>query len=340
MRPVYRWLRNYHAGKPYRVSFRRLWRNVLQHQSRGRFERAYRLAAMLARRAVRMGDQQTAMAMERLITDMAPRVKDAHGSLVDSLVRAARKAVAADAWQEALACTEAIVALQPEEVTVRGRALRNRATALSVLGRFESAVRAYDALMNDVDVWDSMSPEYRAGFHLSRTAAAWYLGPVSMDAIQSAPPHISKAPATWMNYWWVMGHIAWRDFPKRLPYIRQASLRTFSLDWRFELDRALWGLDLLAGDNKASRLQHERRVKAALEESVTIHNIGRSGWLDLYADWLMFHWTRNSITASQLIAEHALWCETHGYDGWAQYWRAHESNMALLLPRRQPIQSD
>lgn len=294
-------------------------------------ESLIRLAITTARQAVNRGNQTEAMAAESFIDSLGPSLA-VTGSLPELLARDARRAVMRDAWTDALAYTEAILALDPHDIDARGRALRNRATALSTLGRFEAAVNAYDTVERDEQVMKRTSPEYRSGFRLARACSAWYLGPVDLGSIESVPPYIGAAPSTWLNYWWLMGHIAWREFPERLPFIREGSLRTFGLDWPMELDRALWGLDLL-GAADADRELVEQRVLRALEDPETVACIGRASWLDLYADWLTYVVSVKRADAAEQIRIHIAWCDQKGYDGWSQYWRV---RLAAISPMSLP----
>ncbi len=290
-------------------------------QSRGNAARAYRLAVAVSRRAIRTGNQCQALRAEQLISTVLAFLKDMSLSPIDSYVRAARLAVDREDWREALACNEAILALRPEDPDIRGRALRNRATVLTILGRFKDALAAYDALMRDRPVWDGMAPGYQVGFQLSRAGAAWHLGPVCIGELAHAPHHIGHGPSTWQAYWWLMGHVAWRDHPDRLEAVRLSSLRTFGLDWNPQVDRPLWGLDLLASKRSETQNMMKMRLRAALADPLTLQFAGRSGWLSLCSDWLWFHVANRRAEAGQLIAEHVTWCEEHGYDGWASYWR-------------------
>ncbi len=312
------WVRRERLGGPYRVSSPGLLRRVLTHQAAGRVNQAYRLARYMSRHAVSRGDQRRAVAAETLIASLAPFLREGASRELDHLVQAATKAAAAEDWRTALACTEAIVDLHPDDVKTRGRALRNRATALTILGRFAEAVAAYDALMQDRQVWSHMERSYQVGFQLSRAGVAWFVEPVDVSQLGDIPGHIGRAPETWRTYWWIMGHIAWRVQPGRLEPIRRSSLRTFGLDWDPDVDRALWGLDLLAGDS-SSRPGLERRVRFALEDPATHMVIGRASWLTLNFDLLLHHLSTRSADAGRLMAEHTEWLAAHGYEGWVDY---------------------
>ena len=323
MRSQIRWSRHHRVAHVGRRSLRRgALRHVLRLGAIGSIEPAYRLAVALARHHVRRGRQFDAMTMEELIGSLLPWVSPRRGRTAGALARAARQAVADEDWSRALDYMDAILALDPYNVDQRGRALRNRATALHTLGRFSDAVDAYDRLIADREVWQRMTPEYQAGFRLSRAAVIWYLErPLVPQDIAETTIFLGHAPATWMNYWWVLGHIAWRTRPDRVPAIRRASLRSFGGEWPMAFDRALWGLDLLAVPNDAWNYV-SRRVRAALDDNTTVQHIGRSGWLDLYADWLLAHLARRTPEALAQVRDHAAWCTEQGYDGWATYWQS------------------
>ncbi len=319
---VQRWNAEYRIGLPQKVHFRGHLRRMMRVPSRRHAARAYRVAVAMSRHAVRAGDQHDAIRAEQWISTVLAFLHDTSLSPVDTYVRAARQAVDREDWQEALAYNDAILALRPDDPSVRGRALRNRATVLTILGRFEEAVAAYTALMRDRPVWDGMAPGYQVGFQLSRAGAAWHLGPVCIGDLADAAHHIGHGPSTWQAYWWLMGHIAWRDHPERLEAVRLSSLRTRGLDWSLQVDRPLWGLDLLASKRRETQTLMMARVRAALADPVTLQFAGRSGWMNLYSDWLWFHIANHHAEAGRLIAEHVVWCEEQGYDGWAAYWRA------------------
>ena len=324
--PMYsriRWSRRYriaHTGD--RALWRSAQRHVLRLSAAGVAGPAYRLAVALSRHHVRRGRQFDAMTMEDLVGFLAPWVPLRRGRTVEALAHAARQAVAHEDWPLALDYMDTILALDPHNVDQRGRALRNRATALHTLGRFSDAVDAYDRLIADREVWQRMTPEYQAGFRLSRAAVIWYLErPLVPQDIADTTIFLGHAPATWVNYWWVLGHIAWRRHPDRVPGIRRGSLRTFAVEWPLALDRALWGLDLLAASDDAWG-DINRRVRGALNDATTAQHIGRNGWLDLYADWLFAQLARRTPDAPTLVQEHAAWCAERGHDGWAVYWRS------------------
>ncbi len=312
------WERRERLGGRRPVSLPGLVRRVLTHQAAGRVSQAYRLARYMSRHAVARGDQRRAVAAESLIAATAPFLRGDGSRDVDHWVQAATKAAAAEEWREALAYTEAILGFRPDDVETRGRALRNRATALTILGRFGDAVAAYDALMQDDRVWSAMAPAYQVGFRVARAVAHWFIGPVDVAQLGDIPTHIGRVPETWRTYWWMMGHIAWRIQPVRLESIRRSSFRTFGLDWDPDVDRALWGLDLLAGD-RSNWPALERRLRFALQDSATHTVIGRAGWLSLHFDLLLHHLTIQSAAADRLVAEHTEWLAAKGYDGWVDY---------------------
>ena len=321
MRSQIHWSRHHRVAHVGRRFLRRgALRHVLRLGAMGSIEPAYRLAVALARHHVRRGRQFDAMATEELVGSLLPWAPPSRGRTAEAMARAARQAVADEDWSLALDYMDAILALDPHNVDQRGRALRNRATALHILGRFSDAVEAYDRLIADCEVWQRMTPEYQAGFRLSRAAVIWYLErPLTPQDIAETTIFLANAPATWMNYWWVLGHIAWRTRPDRVPAIRRGSLRSFGVEWPTAFDRALWGLDLLAGPNDAWTYI-SRRVRAALDDNATVQHIGRSGWLDLYADWLFAQLARRTPEALAQVRHHAAWCSEQGYDGWATYW--------------------
>ena len=291
---------------------------------------ALRLSLKAARQAVRRGDQQLAFRASALLNRWDLENLRFSRSLEELMAHDALRAVQREAWQEALSYVDAILALGSADAAKRGRALANRATALTTLGRFEAAVRAYDALEGDEAAWQEMPAEYQSGFILSQASAAWYLGPVSLSSVASTPPHITKVPMTWMNYWWLLGHIALKDFPHRLLPIREASRRTFDWEWPAELDRALWGLDLLAARAPADRRFLERRIEMALADPATWDAIGRAGWHSLYGDWLTYRLRTDPARGLFELEAHQRWCRSHGYDGWAGYWASAASQLTTL----------
>ena len=125
-----------------------------------------------------------------------------------------------------------------------------------------------------------------------------------------------------------LGHSALRDRPSRLAAIRQASIRTFAPEWDLAVERLLWGLDLRIND-LADRSFHEARVCHALADPLTVRHIGRSGWMDLYADWIHYHIDQNTVEGPRIWADHWNWCAANGYEGWAKYWRAHRPTRTL-----------
>lgn len=318
-----RWSRHYRVAHVGRHSLRLgARRQVLRLGSAGSIEPAYRLAIGLARHHARRGQQLDAMAMEDVVSSLALRVPYRRGRPVEALALAARRAVVNEDWPLALEYTDAILTLNVENIDERGRALRNRATALHTLGRFSEAVDAYDQLIGDGDVWDRMAPEYQAGVKLSRAAMLWYLQrPVAPQDLEDMTRFLGYAPATWMNYWWVLGHLAWRTRPDRASAIRRGSLRSFGIEWPMAFDRALWGLDLLVAPYETWN-NVRQRVRLALDDPTTVRYIGRSGWLDLSADWLFAHLERGMPGALTQVYEHAVWCAERGYDGWAAYWQS------------------
>lgn len=297
-----------------------LFRSMQFLRAKGELNSAYRVALVAERLAILRGEQEQALVAILAVREMSPHVVYSTSSLIESLEHGTRLAVASELWRDALKHVETILALEPSDVRLRGRALRNRATFLTTLGRFEEAISSYDILQKDDAVWSKMSRAYQVGFNSSRAICEWYRGKVDIGSLAGMTPHLAGAPATWQNYWWVLAHIAWRDRPDRLASVRRSSFRTFDPAWPREVDRVLWGIDLLAAD-EPNGLVMERRLKSALNNPETIVHLGRSSWLDLYSDWLEFYWRREPERAAALTREHTLWCELHGYDGWAQYWQ-------------------
>lgn len=334
MRSKIRWSRYYRVAHVGRRSLRQgALRQVLRLGAMGSIEPAYRLAVAMARHHVRRGRQFDAMAMEGLVGSLAPWTPRRPGRTAEALAQAARQAVVNDDWSLALDYTDAIVALNLPNVAKRGRALRNRATALHTLGRFSEAVKAYDQLIADREVWQRMAPEYQAGVRLSRAAMLWYLErPLAPHDIEDTTTFLGYSPATWMNYWWVLGHLAWRTRPDRVAAIRRASLRSFGVEWPLGFDRALWGLDLLVVPNDEWN-GVSQRVRVALDDNATVQHIGRSGWLDLSCDWLWAHLARGIPGTLSQVRDHADWCGKWGYDGWAAYWRSQLSKYPLISQR-------
>ncbi|NMP24988.1 hypothetical protein [Sulfobacillus harzensis] len=323
--PFSRWPRlarafRFRAMRAIPLPYQTLGRRILLADSQGEAEVAYERAVALSRRAVREGRQQWTWRAEAMIHRFAGAVESGSTSILSAWERAARKAVAAEAWGDALGYLRAMLEAADTDAALRGRARRNEATVLTTLGRLTDALASYDALMADAPVWNAMVPAYQVGFQACRAAVAWHLGIEDSRNLASASPFIHQGPTTWHNYWWVLGHLTWQRHPHRLESVRQSSLRTFNPTWPMDLDRALWGLDLWAAQSKRTQAVLERRLRQALEDPITVATIGRASWHDLMADWL--HWSRRTqqSDAAARIARHADWCAEHGFDGWAAYW--------------------
>jgi hypothetical protein len=184
------------------------------------------------------------------------------------------------------------------------------------------AVDAYDALIEDGEAFEYLAPNYRVAYLVSREIVQWYRRvPINLQVVGDATPDLAQAPVTWMAYWWLLGHIAWRRTPHRVAGIRASSHRTFGLDWGMDYDRALWGLDLLAAGEGDDTELLERRVRQALHDPVTLAFLGRSAWIDLNLDWLAFLAARRPWEALSEGTRFSDWCDQFGYGGWAAYWR-------------------
>lgn len=315
------WHREYRLGQPHRISIAAQELHVLNRYRRGEVAQAYGLAVAWERYAVRHGNQPLALRLSAFAHSAgAVRQVPASTALI-ALEQSAQQAAAMEYWSQAVAYTEEILSRHPTNAGIRGRALANRAAGLHTLGRFDTAVAAYDAYMADHKAWSRLAPNYRIAYAMSREAARWRLGePVNLPVVGQAIPDLGHAPVTWMAYWWLLGHEAWRKSPERVVDIRQSSIRTFGTDWNMEYDRALWGIDLLAADHDSELEVVERRLRYAIADPSTLRFLGRGSWFDLYSDWLMFLAEKRPGDAAVEIPRSIEWCVEHGYDGWAAYW--------------------
>lgn len=280
---------------------------------------AYRKALDQQRIAVKTGQQDIAW-REGLMTRGLSNLVDQSGQTGwDARQHAANQAVAKDAWGDALTLVDSLLSLNPQDVDVRGRALRNRATILTTLGRFEESVEAYRHLVDDDAVWQSMAPSYQTGFHLAYLMARYYLGQVVVSDLDVVTPMFASAPMTWQLYWWLLGHLTVEHRPDRWESVRQASVRTFEEGWPIWTDIVLWGLDLR--QELPERWERtEAKVRQTLSDAFIVQAIGRSAWMDLTADWIVAWMAHDEARGRHLMAQHATWCAEQGYDGWAQYW--------------------
>ncbi len=316
------WTRRHRLGAPRAFTIAHPERYVLARFSRGDLNRSYRLALAAERFAVRRGNQPLAMRLHALVMTVGAMRGTSATSVLLGLEQSAQQSAAREHWAQAVAYTEQILKRSPTNSGMRARALANRASGLHSLGRLKDAVQAYDALQKDEEAWSELAPNYHAAFVVSREVARWHQGlSVDLDTVSEATSHLANAPITWMVYWWLLGHVAWQQAPSRLAGIRRSSIRTFELDWNLEYDRVLWGLDLLVAAHGGDTAVAEKRLRYALSDPLTVRYIGRSGWFDLYSDWLGFLTTYRPAEA--LVENRRLvgWCEEYGYDGWAGHWR-------------------
>lgn len=303
------------------MPFARYERQALKLHASGKMRGAYRLAVALERYAVRHGDQHLADRMR----EFAVAVGRVSGRPFDpqsiaALEQAAQQAAAMEQWGSAVAHMAQILVRHPKLTAVRSRARANLATGLNTLGHLPRALAAYDALMEDRAVWAAMAPNFRVGFALNREIVRWYLGEsIQLTGLDEATRHFSRAPFTWMAYWWLLGHVAWQRNPDRLRAVRLGSIRTFEDFWGLGYDRALWGLDLLGAED-TSKHQAEEQVRLALGDPATLKAIGRGGWFDLYADLLLFLELEDPERAVDEARKLVAWCCQRGFDGWASYW--------------------
>lgn len=306
------------VGLPYRARYRRIWRA----QSRGDFGRAHQLAVETERWAAIRGADHIARLMAAMVTEIQPHIiQPLQLRGLEDLEAHSRQAFRSERYGEALTWTEDLLHLPDLDSAARRRALVNRAVILATLGRFAQATAAFDAIVADGEVWQSMQPVTRDTMRLARQAVEAYRVGVSLESIMPATPQLGRNATLWQLYWWLLGHSAW-DNARRLESVRRASLRTFSCDWDPTLDRILWGLDLQLGWHE-SRDYYERRVMDALRDPKTVLVLGRSAWFDIYADWLHVLFAHDDPRAPGLWERHITWCDSHGYDGWVAYWQAH-----------------
>lgn len=323
---IARWSRDWRLEKVVSAPFGARWRRVQTLQLQGRTGEAYRLAVATARWATSRGNEVGARRISAVITELQLTMPDGTSSFhgVEALEDALRRAWRSDRWLEALDVVNAILAVPELGLLPRRRALMNRAAILVTLGRFVEAVKALDDAKADTEAWQSIEPRRRMAVFLARLAALQYVeGPTgeSVRAAQKAASDVGRSPSLWQLYWWIMGHAAWSQ-AERLESVRRASLRTLNPDWDWTIDRLFWGMDLQTGWT-ANRPYFERRVRVALTEPQTLAALGRSGWMDLKADWLRTLIHQRAKEAQGLWEEHVAWCETHEYDGWARYWKNH-----------------
>ncbi len=321
-----RWSRRWRLGEAVPAPFEARWRRVQALQLQGRTGDAYRLAVATARWATSRGNEVAARRISAVITELQLTMPDSTCSFrgVEALEDALRRAWRADRWLDALDLVNAILVEPDLSLGARRRALTNRAAILVTLGRFVEAIKALDDVKADSEAWQSIEPRRRMAVRLARLAALQYVeGPraESVRAIQKAASDVGRSPSLWQLYWWIMGHAAWNQ-AERLESVRRASLRTFNPDWDRTIDRLFWGMDLQTGWH-ANRPYFERRLSMALDEPQTLAALGRSGWMDLKADWLRTLIHQRAKEAPDLWEEHVAWCEINHYDGWARYWQAH-----------------
>ena len=316
------WTRQYCLRRPRPFAVSHPERYVLACYARSNVDRAYRLAVAAERFAVRHGNQPLAIRLHAFVVSVGTMRRYSKTSVIVGLEQSAQQSAAREHWAQAVAYTEQILKRHPQNSGIRLRALANRASGLHNLGRMADAILAYDALKEDAEAWSGLAANYRAAFSLSREVACWHLGwPIDLTGVRDATIQLGKAPVTWMAYWWLLGHVAWRQTPARLGGLRQSSIRTFELDWNLEYDRILWGLDLLVAALNGDTEVAEKRVRYALTDPPTVVFIGRSGWFDLYSDWLLFLMTYRPDEAIAESRRLIGWCTEYGYDGWAQHWR-------------------
>lgn len=304
-------------------------RQLLRWYSQGRVDRAYRLAVGWERHAVHRGDQLWAERMRTFSSAIGKVREQPPGTDTVSLEQAAARAASQEFWSQAVSYTQAIIRRGPANPGVRARALANRATGLHTTGYLDTAVQAYDELIEDQEAFDYLAPNYRVAFLVSREIVQWYRRmPINLQVVGDATLDLAQAPVTWMAYWWLLGHMTWQRTPQRVAGIRASSHRTFGLEWRLDYDRALWGLDLLAAGSGDDTGLFERRVRLALKDPVTVELLGRSAWIDLNMDWLTFLAGRRPAEAVTEGATFVAWCQEFGYHGWAAYWQRTASILA------------
>lgn len=322
-RDFLRWNRTCQAGqRHFTLSLAHMEQQAVRLRGLGLVQQAYRVGVAVERYAVRRGDQSRADRWRDFVTGISPEIGLAvASSSVAALEQAAQQAAAREQWGAAVAYVSEILVRKPRVTSVRRRAMVNRATGLHALGRLSDALGSYEDLQGDAAVWTGMAPTFQAGVALSGAVVQWYLGlPVGPHDLDEVTQRFSRAPFTWISYWWLLGHLAWERNPERLVGLRMSSMRTFEDEWGRDVDRALWGLDLLSAAGTPRESAMEQRIRGALNDPRTARAIGRIGWFDLYTDLLLFlelqHPREAIAEAHQLVA----WCNDQGFDGWAAYW--------------------
>ncbi len=320
----HRWRRGWKLLHVVPVPFSARVKRILRAQMMGQGSKAYRMAVETSRWAALHGHDVATRRMSELLTELQMHLPTAVLALegLEAMEDAARRAVRGQQWRDALHWTDQILSVSDISRDSRGRAMRNRAMVLATLGRFQDAIAAYDALTRDAEVWSAISPVTQAALQLSRAALDRYVDGLRTTSAGPVTPLLGQSPTIWQLYWWLLGHVAWNQ-PKRLESLRLASIRTFNTDWDWRMDRLLWGLDLQIGWPD-ERKYYEERLSQAINDDRTIQVVGRSGWLDLQADWIYSLMDHGAPEARSRWEQHISWCRTEGYDGWVTYWEAHQ----------------
>lgn len=318
------WRRSYHVAGKRSLAKSGHSERILRRFAQGKAVQAYRQAVALERHAIRYGDQVLAQNMRSFVMAAGAAREDGEGMSLSGLEEFGRRAAASEKWAEAIIYAAHILERCDAPRPVRVRAQVNYAGGLHTLGRLQEARRAYDAVRADPWSWNSLAPNYRMALLVNREIVQWHCGaPVDWAVLQEATTEFVAAPVTWMGYWWLFSHVAWRTQRSRLQSIRHSSLRTYEQDWPLHYDRVLWGVDLLicSLDSSANTDHAEDRVRSALADEETVKVIGRSAWFDLYTDLLIFLARNRSSEAEQERAKLQKWCQMQGFDGWAAHWQ-------------------
>lgn len=319
------WRRSYHLGGRQPLAKSGHAGRILHRFAAGKGRQAYRLAVAMERHAIRHGDQVLAQDMRTFVMTVDLARGHGEGMSLSGLEDFGRRSAANEEWREAVVYALHILERSDAPAPVRFRAQMNYATGLHTLGRLQDAQMAYDAVKADALSWNSLAPNYRMALLVNREIIQWHRGmAVDWSVVQQATTEFVAAPVTWMGYWWLFSHVAWRTQRSRLQSIRHSSIRTYEHEWSSHYDRVLWGVDLLicALDSSANTTLAEDRVRLALADEETVNVVGRSAWFDLYTDLLIFLARNRPAEAEQERAKLQEWCRVHGLDGWAAHWQS------------------
>lgn len=295
---------------------------VMEAMAVGRYLEAYGLAVTLSRRAHLAKDfisVHETDAMVQNIMRLAPDdifVVEALDQLdMVTLESSAGMAYGKHLWDLSRLYNAEMLARSSPGDEEHGRLLNNRASLSMIIGDVSEARRCYDAILAQDHAVESRAVAARMG----RAIAGYWLGTLDRDDMSAIIPHMADNPYLWQQYWWLLGHHAWREEKwDRLRTIRRASIRTFNPNWGIAIDEIFHGLDAALAwyDGQEGPVQ---RLRQDIADDATRLRVGYEGWADLIGDWIGLSLAMGGKEASQY--RELLDClRDAGMTGWATYW--------------------